>query len=409
MPNDSGKVEGITWASQAGSSSGRSSCSSRPVKWIRRGRLRGRRAATRRHRVEERVQVAQLARRPALQLAPAGGDVPERLDVAARQRLHEPHQRVVVGPEADHHEARVGHAAHHERPGRQEQVHPLRDDQLAHVAHDPVASRGRARGAPRASPARRPRRRRARGQRVQVRLVVGRNSWMSTPGGPSRVRSGSEGSSESASNSELPVWSEPTSTPARRPDALERVGQEALRVRLDGVLERAAVDLHGVGRDVGAGQDHGAHDQVVRERHVGGGGAPAPRRRSPPDSGRAPRPSAPDRSWRRSPRRCRPRRRAARGRCPGCGRSRPRSGASQLGSWQNRSHLVPERGERPHEVRVVDVAAGAAQQIAVEDKDPHVRRRPDRRYSSRRRCQPVRSSACAPAQTARSFARSSRA
>ena len=34
-------------------------------------------------------------------------------------------------------------------------------------------------------------------------------------------------------------------------------------------------------------------------------------------------------------------------------------------------HLVPERRERPHEVRVVDVAAGAAEQIAMEDQDPH--------------------------------------
>ena len=55
-------------------------------------------------------------------------------------------------------------------------------------------------------------------------------------------------------------------------EALARERHEALRVALDGELERAAVDLHRVGHAEPlqrAGEDHRAHHQVVGERDVG--------------------------------------------------------------------------------------------------------------------------------------------
>ena len=60
--------------------------------------------------------------------------------------------------------------------------------------------------------------------------------------------------------------------PAGAGEALARERHEALRVALDGVLERAAVDLDRVGHAEPlqrAGEDHRAHHQVVGERDVG--------------------------------------------------------------------------------------------------------------------------------------------
>ena len=56
-------------------------------------------------------------------------------------------------------------------------------------------------------------------------------------------------------------------------DALAGGRQEALGVALDDVLERAAVDLDGVGHAAleRAGDDQRAHDEVVRQRRVGRG------------------------------------------------------------------------------------------------------------------------------------------
>ena len=75
----------------------------------------------------------------------------------------------------------------------------------------------------------------------------------------------------------------------------------------------------------------------------------------------------------RTPRSGRPRRRAARGRCRGCGSctagGRPR--ARGWRSWQSEVHLVAQVRQRPRKAEVVDVAARAAQQVAVEDQDSH--------------------------------------
>ena len=80
------------------------------------------------------------------------------------------------------------------------------DDRLAHVAVERGAGGGdrrRARPAARAARRRRPARHPAR---------AARTAPTSTPGGPSRVRPGSDGSSISA-HSDSAVWREPTSTP----------------------------------------------------------------------------------------------------------------------------------------------------------------------------------------------------
>ena len=73
---------------------------------------------------------------------------------------------------------------------------------------------------------------------------------------------------------------------------------------------------------------------------------------------------------------CRARRPAAGRRCRGCGRSpspgvpAPRSGGSR--SWQSEVDLVAEPRPAPRaRLGVVDVRAGAAQQLAVEDQDAH--------------------------------------
>ena len=112
MPNASGNVLGTTSASQAGSRSASSSCSSRPV-----NTTRSRMPAARREvapsglalqPVEEREQVPQRAARAALGAAALLGDLAHRLEVAVGQRGGHPHRRGVPGAEADHDQARVG-------------------------------------------------------------------------------------------------------------------------------------------------------------------------------------------------------------------------------------------------------------------------------------------------------------
>ena len=82
MPNASGNVLGTTWASQAGSRSGRSSCSRRPVKCTRSAAAGAAASQSSPDALEERAQVAQLARRAALELAPARGDLARVVEVA---------------------------------------------------------------------------------------------------------------------------------------------------------------------------------------------------------------------------------------------------------------------------------------------------------------------------------------
>ena len=237
MPKDSGKVLGITCASQAGSRSGRSSCSSRPVKWIALGGRRARRAASRRPtRVEERRSGScSSPGGPALELAAAGGDLaqrrrgrapraPPRSARAPRGRCRSRRSRAARRARAPPRAARPPAAG--PRPSRRSAC--PRSSRSGRCAGSSARERRRRR------PARRPRPRRP--AEPTASRALGRSG--SAPGrnvvdvharaGPAGSARGSAGLVGSTSQRLSAVWREPTSTPAAPRDALERVGQEAL-------------------------------------------------------------------------------------------------------------------------------------------------------------------------------------
>jgi hypothetical protein len=79
--------------------------------------------------------------RPALEPAAARRDVPQLGHVPASEFVDEAVERIPIGAEPDDHEPGRGHPFDDERPGREQQVDALGDDQLADEADDPVASR----------------------------------------------------------------------------------------------------------------------------------------------------------------------------------------------------------------------------------------------------------------------------
>ena len=360
MPNASGNVLGIASASAAGSTSVSSSCSSRPAQWIRAAIPLGRGAVRRglgAERVEERGQLGQLA--PVL-----AAQRPGRVEVAARQRGGEPFERLAERAEADDEQARVRHAAEHERPGGEQQLDALGRDQLADVDDDPVAAgveraerggglgrgaserRRDVRAAPPAPSVLRARLAGARGRpprRARRAARTGRRRRRAARGGsapPGRAR-------RAPPTGSPPVWREPTSTPPAPARPFARGGQEA-RVRLDRVLQRAAVDLHGV-RHAGAGE-RPARGSAGPSR----GGWRARRR-----AARAPRPRAPRPRCARRTRRPRPRsasgtaaprrRRSGPPRRPAAGRRCPagrRSRAAGRGARSDRARRGPSRRRR---------------------------------------------------------------
>ena len=208
----------------------------------------------------------------------------------ARASPASPSSALAEGAEADDEQPRVRHAGEHERPGGEQQLDALGGDQLADVDDDPVArgveraerggglgGRAGERGACRAGrPASRAPRRRARARSrsspaaAAAAARAGAKRVTSTPGGPSRVLS-SQPRLVQRRPQALGRVARADEHPARGREPLARGGQEA-RVRLDRVLERAAVDLDRV-RDAGprerAREDQRAHHEVVRERDVG--------------------------------------------------------------------------------------------------------------------------------------------
>ena len=197
------------------------------------------------------------------------------------------------------------HALQHQRPGREQQVGALADDQLADERHQrlPVPHSRQRRARPPgslakalrlgalglATPARAPARP-ARARHVGHRPAV----LAGAEAGHVHAREGRAACGPAAAGRRSPahrlsaVWREPTSTALRRRQALAREAEEALRFGLDGVLERAAVDLHRVGRSRRAR----ARGRGSRAPSRGGWRAPAP----------APRGRPPRRRPRRSPR-----------------------------------------------------------------------------------------------------------
>ena len=302
IPKASGNVLGTTWASQAGSRSASSPCSRRPTHVMRsEGRAAAVGALGRRlglQAVEERAQVAQRRRAarprrrgppPAMPGPRPGRGRPARAPGARAPLGRRRSRRAPAGP--------PGTRARTSGQAATSRSMPLETISLpTKITSRPLRPR-RARRSP-------PRRRRGRGRRRSGRLVgaaaaacaarsrpsatssaaappgrAGGTPATSTPGGPSRVRAAASGLGAP------PTGSRPcgASRRARRGprEALARVGQEAGGVRLDRVLERAAVDLHREGIAVGQRprEDRGAHDQVVGQRDLDR--ARARRRRGP--------------------------------------------------------------------------------------------------------------------------------
>ena len=171
---------------------------------------------------------------------------------------------VAVGAEADDHQPRARQALEHERPGGEQQVDALADDQLADERDEPVAvavealerlaaarvvAGEGARLAP-APAARRARRAAARSRAraphaaAAARCSRGAKRATSTPGGPSRVRSRARRRRAPPTGSRGVARADEHRARAR--DALAGKAEKALRLGLDGVLERAAVHLDGI-------------------------------------------------------------------------------------------------------------------------------------------------------------------
>ena len=381
----------------AGSRSASSAWSSRPAHTIRSAR---RRVALR--RVARGTRAGTAARSPFSPRSVAAAP-PRGPPASALQPLPE-------RAEADDHQLGVRHPLEHERPGGEQQVDALGGDQLAHE-DDQAVLRARSWRAPRRPPPGRARRR-SRGfpagavassratRSLQARAGphrarAGGTRAMSTPGGPSFVRASRLGVVHRRPQALGGVArADEHRAGAREP--LAGVREEALRVRLDRVLERRAVDLDRVGDVVERPrEDRRAHDEVVGERDVGRARARRPRarrRRCAPGSASS---SASDSVRERlgldplvavgdvdrqqaaevgavdgRPHRLAARLDSQRAGVPVPGRVDPLL-LERLAVLAEQVDLVPRAHERGGQAGVVDVRAGAAQQIAVEDQDPH--------------------------------------
>ena len=89
--------------------------------------------------LEEGAQVGELVARAALERAALAADVHQQPLVRALEPAQQHLESLAVGPEADHHELGARLARQHARPGGEQQVDALRDDQLADEADDRLA------------------------------------------------------------------------------------------------------------------------------------------------------------------------------------------------------------------------------------------------------------------------------
>ena len=89
---------------------------------------------------QESEQVAQRAHASGWTLQrPAGQrDLPRRVHICVCERVAQARKRPAIGAEAHQHKPSSRHALEHERPGSDQQVGPLADDQLAHERHQRV-------------------------------------------------------------------------------------------------------------------------------------------------------------------------------------------------------------------------------------------------------------------------------
>ena len=251
----------------------------------------------------ERDAVAQPGRRRAVAVGPArsrnaascGSSRPSSprvarrgVEVAGGERRREPLEPVAERPEPDDDEPRPRLAREHERPRGEQQLDALGRDQLADEDDQPVAgldgverrdrlarvavergagSRGLGGGsAARARRAARRSRSAARPARAAAGSRGAKRST-STPGGPSRVRPGSDGSSISAHRLSA-VWREPTSTPrapARPSTAYGRKRGYGLTVYSSALPW--ILTAYGTSAER-PGEDRRAHHEVVGQRDV---------------------------------------------------------------------------------------------------------------------------------------------
>ena len=293
MPNASGKVLGKTSASQAGTTRATSSCSRRPE------RRRSRRLAG-----ELGVASGGSGRNapgggagpPPRPRAPSrGGDLGGGVKVAVgRAPATGPRDSAELA-EAGDQQARAGVLGVDERPGREQQVGALRDDQLADEDHARALGLGQPShgggglggvAVPGAS---------------LVRVAVGR--WLDGGEGDGKrlqaarrlgPRDRRERRRVDARRPERDLrvhlglvdrQPEPLGDvlgadqdPRGRPSALERVGPESLEVREHRVGEVRAVDLDREPDPSRAGEDHRPHHEVVGERRLEAAGARRRRR-----------------------------------------------------------------------------------------------------------------------------------
>ena len=263
-----------------------------------------------------------------------------------------------------------------QRPRSQQQIDPLRDDQLADEDDSgrSVPARGSCRGgggpagSPRAvldpPPPRHPRKRRPRAESFGVDAGRTEASLLLEAKGIGQSRPQRLGRVPRADEDAV-----------RGLHALSRIGQEA-GIGFDRVLQCRAVDLGGEVSDVGAGENRRTHDQMIRQSQVDASSL----RSYGTDSFDV------------------------------CVEIAVQLLLAQFGEaldlealvWvldvdgeqavdvgvvdldpldlrllvlAQKVDLVAELGQRPGQVGVVDVAAGAAQHVAVEDQDSHEARR----------------------------------
>ena len=195
-----------------------------------------------------------------------------------------------VGAKADDDKPRSGHTLQHERPGGEQQVDALADDQLADERDQPVAlgiEAARARAADESSRANASSPALLEPRAASARRAGAAGSARSArPLAPARVARGEPldvHARWAKARAPLERWVSEClpqagggvmgadEDRASTGETLAGQVEEALRMRLDRVLERAAVNLDGVWNLVRqrTSEDDGAHHQMIGERDIG--------------------------------------------------------------------------------------------------------------------------------------------
>jgi hypothetical protein len=230
--------------------------------------------------VQERGQEVQLTGRPTLEPTALAGDAAGGGQVAPAQRTGQLHQPGPVAAEAGDDQPGRRDLVHHQRPGRDEQVHAFGHDELADEADDPVLGRVRGQQRLRGAGIAAPRGRvglQPRGQRGEP----GRRLVQRARGEPAGVHSrrqqpGPGGQAGHVHHFPQALGGVPGADQhaGRAEQAFPGVTAEPALVRAHRVLERRPVDLDRV-RDLAVqrtGHDHRSHHQMIGQRRIRLGG-----------------------------------------------------------------------------------------------------------------------------------------